>query len=122
MPEKESTCLIPGETWEFLLTSALARNARAKREPHVECSSTRGGVQRSGGGPPLRHGGSLVPGARVGQPGDLLDELADDQLPEGLEALRLHHEGAGAADDVVLEVGLEAAGRMGMRGVGGQGL
>src|SRR5262245_8732934 len=53
--------------------------------------------------------------------GDLLDELGDQQLAEGLEALGFDHERTGAADDVVLVVGGETARGMGVHRIGRQG-
>ena len=53
------------------------------------------------------------------QEGNLGDQLLDDRPAERVEILRHQDECAGAADDVVLVVFLEPAGRVGVLGVPG---
>jgi hypothetical protein len=51
---------------------------------------------------------------------DFLDQLPNQQLAKGLKALRFDHKGARPADDIVLIIGGEALGRIGMQGIGRQ--
>jgi hypothetical protein len=52
--------------------------------------------------------------------GDFLDQLPNQQLAKSLKALRLDHECPRPADDIILIIGGEAPGWIGMQGIGRQ--